>query len=864
MAGRRGTASALRERMHPCVRVHRLVRAIPWKIALEIFPLNDLNAAIELWRLGKRDEARARCEALLNDPDQGSAALALLADMHMMGGQPATALPFLTRLVSRFPTDASAYRRLGDALLGLGQNAEAVDAYDHAVRLEPVNARCHNNRGLALLRLGAVPAAIASFETALAQKPDYAVAANNRALALASLEPATGGVAAPGAVQAERELSLGFQRLNEGQAAQALSHFQRALSLGPAQTQAKVGAISAYLRLGRARDALPFVEAAVADAPDHAELLTNASAVYLALRRARDALPLADKAATLRPDLYQAHFNRAEALRAKSEHDQARVAYERTLKLAPTFLPALVGLGHTHRERADAVAEMASFQRALAVDPDHVAARLGLAFAHVPVLATDDRELDLGRAAFSENLRAFEGWLATHPELEEQVTANLTTPFYLAYQERPNRGLLSQTGPFYAGLMARWAGRRSWSAVPPLPPSHTQRRVRLGIVSSHVRDHSVYRALTRGWLAHLSALRLDMTVFNVGQLQDESTLEARTRTRIEECGALSLAESVEAIRRFQPDVLLYPEVGMDLTTLQLASLRLAPAQIASWGHPETTGLPTIDYYLSAEAFEPPDAQASYTERLITLPRLGCHYEPYLDEPPADRQSDAEASAPSLESLGIRAGVPLLVSAGTPYKYAPAHDGLYVEIARALGDCQIVLFEARPQSLSAQLRARLAVRFRDAGLDPDRYLVTLPWLTRDGFFSVMRRADVYLDTPGFSGFNTVMQALECALPIVAYEGRFMRGRFAAGILRQLDLADDIATDHGGYVERVVRLASDAKRRARLREELRQRRGHLYRDRAGVDALAALIERLARDDARPPAAQGEGLGAPATPG
>ena len=62
---------------------------------------------------------------------------------------------------------------------------------------------------------------------------------------------------------------------------------------------------------------------------------------------------------------------------------------------------------------------------------------------------------------------------------------------------------------------------------------------------------------------------------------------------------------------------------MDATTAKLAALRLAPVQAASWGHPETSGLPTIDYYLSAQALEPADAQENYTEKLVALPNLGC-------------------------------------------------------------------------------------------------------------------------------------------------------------------------------------------------------------------------------------------------
>ena len=68
--------------------------------------------------------------------------------------------------------------------------------------------------------------------------------------------------------------------------------------------------------------------------------------------------------------------------------------------------------------------------------------------------------------------------------------------------------------------------------------------------------------------------------------------------------------------------MFYPEVGMDPATCALAALRLAPLQIASWGHPVTTGLPTIDLFVSGELLEGPGAERHYHEKLIRLPGTG--------------------------------------------------------------------------------------------------------------------------------------------------------------------------------------------------------------------------------------------------
>ena len=86
----------------------------------------------------------------------------------------------------------------------------------------------------------------------------------------------------------------------------------------------------------------------------------------------------------------------------------------------------------------------------------------------------------------------------------------------------------------------------------------------------------------------------------------------------------------------------------------------------------------------------------------------------------------------------------------------------------------------------------------------------------------------------------MQALECGLPIVAREGRFLRGRLGSGVLRHLGLDELVAPSDEAYVELAVALAADRERRNELRRRIEAGRERLYRDRAPLDALQRFIE------------------------
>ncbi len=381
------------------------------------------------------------------------------------------------------------------------------------------------------------------------------------------------------------------------------------------------------------------------------------------------------------------------------------------------------------------------------------------------------------------------------------------TLFGLTYQEQNNRDLFAKHGRLAADALQRWMDDRGLAA-PPLRVAHP--RVRLGILSGYLWGHSVWYANLRGLIEHLDRDKIEVHLFHASKADiDAETAWAKARCVSFTQRLQDVPSWIDALRARQLDVLFYPELCVDRLPLKLASLRLAPIQLTTWGHPHTTGLPTIDCFFSAKAFEPPDAQDHYSERLITLPRLGCCY----------TRGEAVAAEVDLAALGIDPDRPLLLSPATAYKYAPRYDWIYPEIARRLGRCTIVFFtHTQYRFLSERLQRRLEAAFAARGMRFADHCVVLPWQDKSTYLGLMRRADVMLDTIGFSGFVTAMYAAESGLPFVTCEGKFMRGRFGSGILRQMGLDELIAADDRAYVDLVVAIASNAERRARLRQRI----------------------------------------------
>jgi predicted O-linked N-acetylglucosamine transferase (SPINDLY family) len=579
------------------------------------------------------------------------------------------------------------------------------------------------------------------------------------------------------------------------------------------------------MRLHRAAEALHCFERAGSLQPHDGPTLSQMAAALLALERPAEALAAANQALALGESATALQCKSA-ALCQLRRPEEALRCIEDALEAAPGDVEAWCDCALVHQQLGDLAAAAQCYRHALTLDATCVAARAGLLSAIIPAVPPSAAQSQQARAEFEQELATFERMLdARALEENEAWTVARQHLFYLSYQEVSNKATLQRYRQASADRLAPFVSPIPRAQVYDAPSG---RRFRLGLVSAHVYDHSVFDAITRGWLDKLNRNRFETTLFSLGAQRDDAFDLARASVDRCEADPRSLPEWVRQIQGQELDAVIFPEVGINRNCLALASLRLAPRQFAAWGHPETTGLPTIDAFLSADAFEPAQADDHYSERLVRLPNLGVYYRPYgIDPAPLD-----------LESLGIEPEGCVFVCPGAPFKYRPEDDAVLVEIARRVGRCSFVFFTYERHILSESLRARLSTAFAAAGL-ASSMLVFIPWQPRAAFLGLLRQADVYLDTIGFSGFNTLMHAVETGLPCVTYDGRFMRGRLGSGILRRLQLDELIATDKAAYIGMAVRLSEDPAYRAHISQRLRTAAPLAYEDLDAVQALERVL-------------------------
>ncbi len=657
------------------------------------------------------------------------------------------------------PENADALHLLGVIAHQRGRNDLAAELIGRAIGRNDRVPAFHNNLGNALNAAGRFDAAAAAYRRAIALQPDHAGAHYN----LGVLHQAGG-------------------RLDEAAAA-----YEQALRFQPGHVQASANLGAVRYRQGRLDDAAACYERALARAPGFAEAQLNLGNVRKAQGRFGEAEAAYRRALGLRPDLAEAHDNLGVLLFQRGELDAAAAAFEAALRGRPDLADAWANLGAVRYEQGRGGEALEAYGRALALDPDLAKARLGRAIAAIPVFPETAGQSRAAPDAFEAALDELAGWSRADPARLAEG-AGVLQPFYLAY--RPSD--VSRPLCRFGDLMAS-AAKARWPAEDLPARSAGPGRLRLAIVCGQVRRHPVWDVILRGLIEHLDRTAFELLVFHTGAITDAETAWARERADLFVQGALPFDRWLQAIAEARPDIILYPEVGMDPAVGALATLRLAPLQVAAWGHPVTTGLPEIDLFLSGELIEAEDAGGHYRERLVRLPGTGV----------CTRRPDADAAP--WRGPPRPGGVVRFALCQQPMKFDPADDELLAMVAEAAGPCELWL--VTPHKLdwaAARLKDRLAVAFRGRGLDPEAHLRATPWMAPAEFNGFLDEMDALLDCPAFSGYTTAWQALHRGLPVLTLEGPFLRQRLAAGLLRQIGLADQVTHSREQYLEAAVDL------------------------------------------------------------
>jgi protein O-GlcNAc transferase len=729
---------------------------------------------------------------LAADPEEPAAQFGLAVALRGQG-RAAEAEKAIRYALKGQPDDPALNALLGSVLLATGRHDEALKICRRQIERTPNDAKAHSNLGNVLTTMGRSQEAMAACRRALEIDPDLPEALCN----------------------------LGGHLYDAGDIEAARERLERAVDLRPQMVEAlcNLGNVHHSLRNFARSEAL--LRRALALAPLRAELHTNLGNALFGLKRFDEALIHHRRAVELAPSTPVNLNNLGNVLQKLERHAEALARYRQAIALDPKT-------PNYHENEASVLQGMGQYREAL--DSMRRAIRLkGSPTLRVketviqPVILRSQDEIEVARDHFRQG---FERLLRDDVKIDDPLQRVNTTNFYLAYHGLPNRPLQELAARYYQNAVPNldWAAPHCRGEARRRPRDG---RIRIGFLSDFFRETHTVGRLYRGLIEKLPRDRFEVILLPIGL---EPT-EAMTKFETVADRVVRLPEVIETIRQtvgdLQLDILYYADIGMTPFTYYLAFSRLAPLQCVGWGHPDTTGIPALDLFVSAEPIEPPDAEAHYSEGLLRLPRIPLCYTP-PQAPEGGLRERAHLKLPPDKRLYI--------CTQTLFKIHPQFDQALAEILEGDDQGLLVFIGARIPSWTDLLKARFK-----KSLDRHRERVLfLPPMGHADFLSLNGVADALLDTFHFSGGHTSLEAFAFDAPVVTWPGEFMRGRVTLGYYRQMGMEDLVARDPGHYVELALRLAKDRDWWRAMSEKIRARKAALFEDAASIEDLARALE------------------------
>ncbi|MBL8825529.1 MAG: tetratricopeptide repeat protein [Planctomycetaceae bacterium] len=730
------------------------------------------------------------------------------------------------RAVQLRPNYPEALNNLASIYHSQGRLADAERTYRDALRLSPAQPQIHTNLGSVFVEQGRHDEAECEFAAALAIDANFAPAVSSRGSLLRKQKRFDEALACfEHAIRIQPQHPLGYCNLGVvlvdlGRDDEALAAYQRALELDPNHADTLNNLSNLLAQHGRFIEAEDAIRRALTVRPQSTIFLSNLGKVQQSQGHFEAARQSFLQALSIDPQNLAARCNLGVTLYELKLPREALRCFDQALSQQPDLVPALTNRATVFADQGEFDEALRAYQRAQELAPnDGRRVRIAL-LTHVLYESVDQMRAERTRITEAVASLAQEKLHVTDP-----VQDPGSTTFHLSYHAQNERELLTSI----AALHRRAAPGLTFVAPHVSSPvvKTPGEKPRVGIISRYLHDHPV--GLHYAGVIEQLPRDLHVSVFTFGSRDDAVTQQIRRRADEFVVLPTHLAACQQQLAQRQLDVLLYADIGMDPLTYFLAFSRLARVQAVAAGHPVTSGIDTLDYFLSSELLETPQSDGHYSERLVRFRSLPNRFTT-PPTPPAKSRRD----------FGLPEGVPLYTCAQTLFKIHPDFDVVVNRLLTADADARVVFFADEQRLWAARLQQRLE---RQLG-ERMRRILWLPRQQLPDFRAALAVSDVILDTPHFSGGTTSLEALAVGAPVVTWPGQFMRGRVTYALYQKMGFTDLIATKVDNYLQLAQRLAHDRVWRAEIVAKLEPQRGVLFDNDEYAHELAGWLSEQAR--------------------
>ena len=632
-----------------------------------------------------------------------------------------------------------------------GDRSGAHTAYRQVLELQPGFAPAHYLLGVALREDGERDAARAEFAAALA--------------------------AAPGYTDARVDAIHAAVDAHDTAAAVALAADARAVTGDPSPALLRALGSAALLARDGERAAGMF-EAALAREPADGETHYNHGVALQMLRRQTDAARAYQRALAFRSDLIAADFNLGVIFTEQGNRDAAIAAFSQVIERNPRHVAAYKNLGELLFATGRFEAWRANFGRFEANCPD----ALPLAVQALEVCQYHGEFERLEHYLDGLRRERFQA-----PDPHDLVDA-LEELLYLLLYFDVEPALWYRFSRTYDTVT-----RRVYGDPPPGRPRRPG-KVRVGYLSADLRNHVMGKMIWQA-VRHHDRARFQLFFYALSDERDDWTREFEALgDHFEVVAGLSERAAAERIADADLDLLIDLSTHTKGARPGILALRPARVQITHVASAGTLGLSTIDFKLTDQFADLPEALGGQIEAL--LPMNGCVY-PYRHIEPAE-------SLPfRRETFGLATDAVVIGAFVSGLKLSRRCLTLWREVLERLPKARLAFSPLNPALAPLYVRQAGA-----AGIDASR-IVFMPQGSSDSENQARySMIDFVLDPMPYGGVNGTLEALDAEVPVVTLVGRRHAERTSYSILANLGVLQTVAHSGREYVDIAVRLATDA--------------------------------------------------------
>ncbi|HEY3798767.1 MAG TPA: N-acetylglucosamine transferase [Caulobacteraceae bacterium] len=353
------------------------------------------------------------------------------------------------------------------------------------------------------------------------------------------------------------------------------------------------------------------------------------------------------------------------------------------------------------------------------------------------------------------------------------------------------------------------------------------RRLRVGYVSSDLRDHAVGYLMAEVFEAHPKD-RIEVFAYDCGP-PASGGMRDRYLAGVEhwrDLNGLSDDAAAALIAADGIDILVDVNGHTRFARTAVFARRPAPVIVNWLGYPGTMGSAFHQYIIGDDWVIPPEAEAYYTEKVL---RLDCYQ-------PNDRKRVVAEERPTRASAGLPDDAFVFCCFNGSQKITRYTFVRWLEILQRTENSVLWLLGSDDGT-----QARLREYAGAVGVDPTR-IVFADKLANPYHLARYPLADLFLDTAPYGAHTTASDALWMGVPVLTLSGRGFAARVCGSLVRSAGLPELIVESSADYVARAVALAGDPAAIADYKARLAASRDSCVL--FDVDNLMARLEQLYR--------------------